>query len=310
MNTLLRSVIRAGVYTVIRRLPLKVTVAIALVALALLIQVSGARAATVAPWTVIEKASDESVSNSAVLQADDALTFTTTSGAAYEIEATVIYASPAGGTAPDVNALLYEDATARGTCSAGRLNNANSVSAYIGSTASSGSAADLGTDTANRIVKFDCTHVGAGGSFGLYWSQRTSSGNASTVRAGSQLRYRIASDDYASAGGSPAWADVTGKPDFTALYCDADGTEADPDCAAGSFDPAAYYTRTEVDGIAELASDTCGGPSLPACEVELSADDREAAQGAWWGTWAIVGLLFALILAPRWFATFRVTQGG
>ncbi len=48
VNTLLRTVLRDGVYSVLRRLPLKVTVALALVALALLVSVSGARAAELA----------------------------------------------------------------------------------------------------------------------------------------------------------------------------------------------------------------------------------------------------------------------
>lgn len=43
--------------------------------------------------------------------------------------------------------------------------------------------------------------------------------------------------------------------------------------------------------------------------VALSDSDRERLDLAWWGSWALVGLVFVLILAPRWFAAFRVTHG-
>jgi ABC-type phosphate transport system substrate-binding protein len=52
-----------------------------------------------------------------------------------------------------------------------------------------------------------------------------------------------------------------------------------------------------------------GGTQEVSGTVALSSSDRERADLQWWGTWAIVGLMFALLLAPRWFIAFRVTHG-
>jgi hypothetical protein len=52
------------------------------------------------------------------------------------------------------------------------------------------------------------------------------------------------------------------------------------------------------------------GPSEISGTVALSQDDRDRMDLSWWGTWALVGLMFVLIVAPRWFSAFRVTRGG
>lgn len=44
-------------------------------------------------------------------------------------------------------------------------------------------------------------------------------------------------------------------------------------------------------------------------ETTLAENDHDALNLIWWGQWATVGLLFVLILAPRWFTAFRVTRG-
>jgi hypothetical protein len=141
------------------------------------------------------------------------------------------------------------------------------------------------------------------------------------------------SDCVSSGGGSSAWADITGKPAtfppdahnhddryyteaeadgrysalahlHTAVYCDADGTEADPDCGAGGADLSNYYNKTEVDGIASLASDTCGGPSLPACNVSNSEQTDADRAHSGYIAGAIVGtgffvMLLTIVFGPR-----------
>lgn len=145
-------------------------------------------------WTVVTKAGDESVTSSVVLQADDELTFTTASGGAYEIEVLLVYASPVGGATPDLKfALCGEDATVRGQWHGSNLaatdgaSNFNSVP--MQSNAGTATVA-AGTAAANRALWIRAEYVGAGGAVTLFWAQNTSDANATTVRAGSILRYR------------------------------------------------------------------------------------------------------------------------
>jgi hypothetical protein len=43
--------------------------------------------------------------------------------------------------------------------------------------------------------------------------------------------------------------------------------------------------------------------------VALNTGAIERLDLMWWGVWAAVGVGFVAILAPRWFAAFRVTRG-
>lgn len=263
-------------------------------------------AATPDGWTVISKGGDESIVSSVVLQNDDDLFFTATSSTMFEVEIVVIYASPAGGGTPDIKFGFGEDATARGAVQGSGVSTADAGASQNTLTNQAANVVN-GTAAINRVIVYKGSHAGAGGVFRLLWAQNTSGLNATIVRAGSELRYRPVGDHT----GAIAWADVAGAPNFAALYCDADPAESDPDCAAGGGgDLSDYYTIAEVDGIAALASDTCGGPSLPACDVALVEADHDSLNLVWWGVWALVGLMFILIAAPRWFAAFRVTHGG
>lgn len=144
-------------------------------------------------WTVVYKAADESVTSSTTVQVDDELKFTATSGSIYEIEMFIVYVSAAGGGTPDFKYQLYEDATARGAWSAFATENFSAADTATGGTALTGSGAtpaSAGTATTNRVVRLQSWHVGGGGTFALYWAQNTSDANATTVKAGSVLRYR------------------------------------------------------------------------------------------------------------------------
>lgn len=140
-------------------------------------------------WTVVTKASDESVSSSAVLQNDDELFFTAVSTGMYEFEVVIVYASPVGAATPDLKVAVGEDATARGGVISSGLTNGDAASGAVVLTNQS-STVPFGTAAANRIAKLVGVHQGAGGTFRLLWCQNTSDANATTVRAGSLIRYR------------------------------------------------------------------------------------------------------------------------
>ena len=140
-------------------------------------------------WQTIVKAADESVSASTVVQNDDELFFTTISGASYEIELTLIYASPAGGGTPDFKFDLGEDATARGAFFVIGFDTADASNTGVFA-ANQTSTSGGGTATAKRVLSCRGTYQGAGGTFRLRWAQNTSNPNAVTLYAGSVLRYR------------------------------------------------------------------------------------------------------------------------
>lgn len=146
-----------------------------------------------AEWTTVRKASDESVSSSTAPQNDDELFFATANGTAYEIQIYLIYVSPAGGATPDIKVVLGEDSTARGI---------SFVLEYtVADVAASGPAlmnqtavAQAGTATTIRALVYPTAwYIGGGGTFRVMWAQNTSSGDATTVKAGSVLRYRAIS---------------------------------------------------------------------------------------------------------------------
>lgn len=141
-------------------------------------------------WTTVRKSADESVTSSTVLQNDDELFFTTVSQGIYEVEGVLIYNSPAGGGTPDFKIAFGEDATARGQINTIGVNAADAAS---GATLLSNqtAAASHGTNAGLRAVTYNGWIVGNGGTFRLLWSQNTSNGNATIVRTGSVMRYRL-----------------------------------------------------------------------------------------------------------------------
>ena len=141
-------------------------------------------------YTTVTKASDESVSGSTTIQNDDELLFTASSGTPYVIEFAIVYASPAGGGTPDITIDIGEDGTLRGVVTACYIGSADSSSSSALGSIQGGTPLTAGTATTKRIVTARGWHVGAGGTFRIRWAQYFSSGNATTVYAGSYLRYK------------------------------------------------------------------------------------------------------------------------
>ena len=143
-------------------------------------------------WTVIVKSLDETVTGSTVLQADDELLFTATSGGVYEIDLYVIYVSASGGGTPDIKAVFGEDTTVRGSLFWWGVSPTEAANSGPFLTTTNATNATFGTATTNRVFRAKGAHVGGGGNAGLQWAQNTSSGspNGTTVKAGSLLRYR------------------------------------------------------------------------------------------------------------------------
>ena len=140
-------------------------------------------------FTTVTKASDESVSGSTTIQNDDELLFTASSGTPYVVEFAVVYASPVGGTTPDIKLDFGEDTTARGGFTV----------IYMSTTDAWGTGTpkadrtdtiSAGTATTKRVITGRGNYVGAGGTFRIRWAQNTSNANATTVYAGSYLRYK------------------------------------------------------------------------------------------------------------------------
>jgi hypothetical protein len=147
--------------------------------------------------TRVTKAADESVTSSTTIQNDDELFFTTTNGTVYLIEAIIIYASPAGGTNPDIKFAFGEGfATTdnnRGVLAALYFNTTDTAAQVLGNTnngSANWSAGTAATAPTDRAVYVHGWHVGAGGTFRFVWAQNTSNASATIVRAGSWLQYR------------------------------------------------------------------------------------------------------------------------
>jgi hypothetical protein len=137
--------------------------------------------------TTVTKAGDESIASSTVLQNDDELFFTTVSGAVYLIELFVIYGSPAGAGTPDLKIGVGEDATRRGILFGMGFSNTDGITNVGVWPDQTGTV--WGTAAADRVVYLFGQYIGNGGTFRLLWSQNTSGGNPTIVRAGSVLRY-------------------------------------------------------------------------------------------------------------------------
>lgn len=144
-------------------------------------------------WTEVIKASDETVSGSTSLQDDNELLFTPASGTFYEVEVDLIYASPVGGSTPDIVVSVGEDATGtRGTFIGYGLNNGESAAnATVMSSDNTVATVNFGTAAAGakHLVRLRGWLLGNGGTFKVRWAQRIVN-NTTVVYANSRLRYR------------------------------------------------------------------------------------------------------------------------
>lgn len=148
-----------------------------------------ATALGVSTWTTIVKSTNESVTSSTTMQADDELVFTAANGTLYEFECLVTYSNAAGAT-PDIKVRMYEGGSGEGVWHALYFSTADAFSSTAVLTTSA-TGISAGTEVANRGIQIRGWHRGAGGSFGLGWAQDTSNGTATIVKADSILRYRV-----------------------------------------------------------------------------------------------------------------------
>jgi hypothetical protein len=140
-------------------------------------------------WVAVTKTADESVASSTTLQNDDELFFTVTDGASYEVEAVVVYASPAGGATPDLKVAFGEDGVSRGVLLA-VIFGTTDVKLQVTVPTNQADIVGCGTSATKRIATLSGSHQGAGGTFRMLWAQNTFDANATTIYAGSLLRYR------------------------------------------------------------------------------------------------------------------------
>jgi hypothetical protein len=136
------------------------------------------------------KAADESVTSSTTLQDDDELFFATVSGAVYQLEVVIVYASPAGGTVPDMKVAFGEDAVFRGVLNAVYASATDAAASVFFPTDSTVAQLNVGTATTNRVILLTGWHVAGGGTFRFRWAQVSLNASPTIVRAGSDLRYR------------------------------------------------------------------------------------------------------------------------
>lgn len=137
-------------------------------------------------WTTVTKGGDESVSSSTTLQNDNELLFTATNGTPYEVEFALVYTSTSA--TPGFQLGVGEDGTNRGTFQMSGYNAGPSNFVFV---ADQGQGALMET-FANRLVVVAGRggYTGAGGTFYIRWAQQTSNATATTVKAGSILKYR------------------------------------------------------------------------------------------------------------------------
>lgn len=141
-------------------------------------------------WTRVQKAADESVSSSAVVQNDDELLFVAAAGKNYDVELDIVYDSAAGAGTPDLKCDLGEDATARGVFHGIGFSTADAAQ-DVQALANQTATMTFGTAATKRVARIRGSYTGNGGTFRFRWAQNTSGANATTVRAGSELRYRL-----------------------------------------------------------------------------------------------------------------------
>lgn len=141
-------------------------------------------------WTTITKPSDTSRNTTTTVTIDPHLQFTAAANGVYDIEIVGLYLSAAGGNVPDFKGVTGEDNQTRGILYFAGISTSDAWQTGTSQSNTSGTAFGVGTQTTLRGFWLKGLYVGGGGTFGLYWSQFTSNGNDTTLKAGSVLRYR------------------------------------------------------------------------------------------------------------------------
>lgn len=151
----------------------------------------GGGAGGAAYWTEVVKSADQSIANSSTLTNDTELFFTAVAGAIYQVEASLVYGSPAGVGTPDMIAAFGEDTnTLRGMLTSMVMLGATDAIATQSTKATDQTTTfTLGTAATDRLGWVIGGHIGNGGVFRVKWAQGTSGANATIMRAGATLRY-------------------------------------------------------------------------------------------------------------------------
>lgn len=142
------------------------------------------------PWTLVTKASDESLNTNTTLQNDDELLFATVAGGIYEFDCFLLYGSPVGAGTPDLKFAAGEDNTSRGNMFVVGLSTTDTNNITSGAVRQGTALTTFGTAAANRLARIHGEFLAVGGTFSIQWAQGTSDANNVTVRATSFMRYR------------------------------------------------------------------------------------------------------------------------
>lgn len=138
-------------------------------------------------FTTVTKLADQSVTSNVTVANDSELFFTAGSGAAYEIEISVIYVTPTA-VGQDIKYDFGEDGTLRGI---GLLQIITTAGAqFSGTYGMNQSAGSAGGVASVRVIYLRGWYIGGGGTFRFRWAQNASSVNPTTVKANSVIRYR------------------------------------------------------------------------------------------------------------------------
>jgi hypothetical protein len=138
----------------------------------------------------IRKSADEDVASNTVVQDDNHLTTTPTSGVPFYFQFLIPYSSPVGGGTPELKYAVGEDTTAgRGTHSAIGVAAADGTSAPVTATRTDQTQI-AGTAVAQRLLFIQGVHTGAGGVFRFLWAQSVSGVNVTRVHLGAVMRLR------------------------------------------------------------------------------------------------------------------------
>jgi hypothetical protein len=74
--------------------------------------------------------------------------------------------------------------------------------------------------------------------------------------------------------------------------------------ASGGIVDSSFTSSDPADGAVTIGIASSGGGG-----GGLTTHQSDSLDLAWWGIWALVGLMFILIMAPRWYRAFDVTKG-
>lgn len=146
-------------------------------------------------WTTVVKSANESVTNSSVFQNDNELFFTVDDNGNYVWELDIVCITASASGVPDIK---FKSATFNANDQGGMsisdyYDTANAFTSRTSAVLGTTFTASAGPNSAKRQIihiRAWITVVGAAGTMDFQWAQNTSDTNATTVLAGSTLRWR------------------------------------------------------------------------------------------------------------------------